>query len=83
MQTLVKNDHVVISFDSGDGAIEGFYQILLNKLPISSGGQNKYVVNMGLVHTCMCIQTSLINQITSFIQSIGYRLLCCYSVANV
>ena len=44
MQTVIE-DNITISFDSRNQEVEGFYELLLNKIPIKSAGQHRYIVN--------------------------------------
>ena len=41
----VRYDDVVISFDTRENENDGFYELLLKRVPVRSAGQHKYVVN--------------------------------------
>lgn len=40
-----KSENNTISFISKENEDEGFYELLLNKVPVRSAGQHKYTVN--------------------------------------
>jgi hypothetical protein len=41
----VESSLLTISFNSREEEVEGFYELLLKKIPIKSAGQHKYTIN--------------------------------------